>query len=94
MKVTSISVSLANTGKLCGYARIVLDDCLVVDGLKIIECDTALFISMPSRKWQNGTFADIVHPINSKTREMIERSVLVEYRRVDKNPSLSIPRSI
>ena len=42
-----------------------LDDCLVIDGLKIIERDKALFISMPSRKRQDGTFADTVHPTNA-----------------------------
>jgi stage V sporulation protein G len=71
-----------NQGKLRGYARIVLDDCLVIDGLKIIERDNGLFVSMPSRKRQDGTFADTVHPTNAQTREMIEHSVLAEYQRV------------
>jgi stage V sporulation protein G len=85
MRVTSVNVTLANQGKLRGYARIVLDDCLVIDGLKIIERDNGLFVSMPSRKRQDGTFADTVHPTNAQTREMIEHSVLTEYRRVDRN---------
>jgi stage V sporulation protein G len=89
MKITSVSVTVANQGKLRGYARIVVDDCLVIDGLKIIERDErdgGLFVSMPSRKRQDGTFADTVHPINTQAREMIEHSVLMEYRRVDRKP--------
>jgi len=56
--------------------------CLAIHGLRIIEGEHGLFVSMPARKQQDGTFADVVHPINRQTREMIERSVLAEYHRV------------
>jgi DNA-binding cell septation regulator SpoVG len=69
-----------------GQSGVVLDDCLVIDGLKIIERDQGLFVSMPSRKRQDGTFADTVHPTNAQTREMIEHSVLTEYERVVGKP--------
>jgi stage V sporulation protein G len=82
MQVTSVSVTLANEGKLRAYAEIVIDDGLAIHGLRIIEGDHGLFISMPSKTKPDGTFTDIVHPINRQTREMIERSVLTEYERV------------
>ncbi|MGE5307032.1 MAG: septation protein SpoVG family protein [Alphaproteobacteria bacterium] len=72
--------------------RLVLDDCLVIDDLKIIERDGGLLVSMPSRKRQDGTFADTVHPTNVQTREMIERSVLAEYQRVPENSKQSVSR--
>ena len=82
MKVTSVSVTLANQGKLRAYVVIVIDDSLAIHGLRIIEGENGLFVSMPSRKQQDGKFVDVVHPINPQTREMIEHSVLVEYQRV------------
>lgn len=36
---------------------------------------------MPSRKDDNGIFRDIVHPIDGKTRDMIEEIVLESYAR-------------
>jgi stage V sporulation protein G len=93
MQVTSVSITLVNQGKLRGYVSIGLDDSLLIHGLKIIERDEGLFVSMPSRKRQDGTFADIVHPINPQTREMIEHAVLIEYQRVIANSGRFVPRS-
>jgi stage V sporulation protein G len=93
MKVTSISVTLANEGRLRAYAEIVIDDGLAIHGLRIIEGDHGLFISMPSKTKPDGTFTDVVHPINRQAREMIEQSVLTEYQRlivVQSNPELKI----
>jgi len=41
-----------------------------------------LFVSMPSRKRKDGTFRDVVHPLNPETRSMIEERVVQEYKRV------------
>ena len=34
---------------------------------------------MPSRKNPDGTYRDIIHPINSDFRALLEKSVLDEY---------------
>lgn len=39
----------------------------------------ALFIVMPNRKNADGTTRDIVHPINSEFRAMLESKVLAAY---------------
>ena len=41
-----------------------------------------LFVSMPSRKRKDGTFRDVVHPLNPETRSMIEDRVVQEYKTV------------
>ena len=38
-----------------------------------------LFIAMPSRKAADGEYRDIAHPINSNTRERIQREILEKY---------------
>ena len=38
-----------------------------------------LFIAMPSRKAADGEYRDIAHPINSGTRERIQKLILEKY---------------
>lgn len=61
---------------------ITLDDEFVVHDIKIIEGDKGMFIAMPSRKAADGEYRDIAHPINSETRERIQKIILDEYGKV------------
>jgi len=36
-------------------------------------------VAMPSKKRKDGTYRDTAHPLDNKTREMIESKVLSEY---------------
>ena len=38
-----------------------------------------MFIAMPSRKASDGEYRDIAHPINSDTRERIQKIILEQY---------------
>ena len=49
--------------------------------IRIIEGDNGLFIAMPSRKLPEGEFKDIAHPINTETREQLEKAILDEYNK-------------
>lgn len=65
--------------KLKAFATITLNECFIVSDLKIIKGKKGLFVAMPSRKMNDGTFRDIAHPLNNDTRGMIERKVLAAY---------------
>ena len=52
---------------------------LVTKDDKIINGREGMFISMPSRKTPDGEYKDIVHPINTETREQIKTAVLSAY---------------
>jgi len=84
MEITEVKVFPAKeTGsRLKAYATLVFDNCFIIRDLKIIEGDKGLFVSMPSRRRKDGTFRDIVHPLNSDTRKRIEDSIIEEYNRV------------
>ena len=58
---------------------ITIDDEFVVHDIKVIEGEKGLFIAMPSRKDADGEYRDIAHPINSGTRDMIQRVILDKY---------------
>lgn len=83
MKITDVRVRLVAKEelKLRGVASITIDECFVVHDIKVIEGKDGLFISMPSRKTPDGEFKDIVHPINTETREMIKSAVLEAYEK-------------
>ena len=82
MKITEVKVYPAkDNGRLKAYATIVFDDNFIVRDLKIIEGNKGLFVSMPSRRRKDGSFRDIVHPLNSETRTLIENMVIQEYER-------------
>ena len=58
---------------------ITIDNEFIVHDIKVIEGDKGLFIAMPSRKAGDGEYRDIAHPINSDTREKIQKIVLERY---------------
>ncbi len=60
-------------------ASITIDNEFVVHDIKIIDGDKGLFIAMPSKKTLDGEYRDIAHPINSETRDRIQRSVIQAY---------------
>jgi len=71
--------------KLKAVASMTIDGCFVVHDIKIIEGRDGLFISMPSRKTPDGEYKDIVHPINTETREMIRNAILTAYENTPKD---------
>jgi stage V sporulation protein G len=54
----------------------------MVRGMKIIQTSNGLMVAMPSKKSNNGTLRDVVHPLNQLTRDLIEKTVLQEYRKL------------
>lgn len=82
MKITEVKVYPANEGKLKAYATMVFDECFIVRDMKIIQSDKGLFVSMPSRRKKDGSFKDIVHPLNSDTRKELEDRIIEEYKKV------------
>ena len=81
MKITEVKVYPANEGKLKAYATMVFDECFIVRDMKIIKSDKGLFVSMPSRRKKDGSFKDIVHPLNSDTRQSVEDRIIEEYNK-------------
>lgn len=80
MEITEIRVTLRNEDKLKAFVNVTFNNAFVVRGLKVINGNTGLFVSMPSRKRPDGTHQDIAHPINNEARRMIEERVLAAYR--------------
>jgi len=83
MNVSDIRIRIVkkDENKLKAVASLTIDECFAVHDIKIIEGNQGLFIAMPSRKTPDGTFKDIVHPLNTETREKIRDLILAEYEK-------------
>ncbi len=80
MQITDVRVrKVSKEGKMKAVVSITLDNEFVVHDIKVIEGDKGLFIAMPSRKAGDGEYRDIAHPINSDTRDRIQKIILEKY---------------
>lgn len=80
MQITDVRVrKVSKEGKMKAVVSITLDNEFVVHDIKVIEGEKGLFIAMPSRKAGDGEYRDVAHPINSETRERIQKVILEKY---------------
>ena len=80
MRITDVRVrKITKEGKMKAIVSITLDDVFVVHDIKVIEGEKGLFIAMPSKKAADGEYRDIAHPINSSTRDEIQKIILDAY---------------
>lgn len=83
MEITDVRVrKITKEGKMKAVVSVTFDNEFVVHDIKVIEGEKGLFIAMPSRKALDGEFRDIAHPINSSTRDRIQRSILEKYETI------------
>ncbi len=89
MQITDVRVrKVAKGGKMKAIVSITLDDEFVVHDIKVIEGEKGLFIAMPSKKSADGEYRDIAHPINSSTRDSIQRIILESYAKALEEPDV------
>lgn len=69
-----------NTG-VVARGSICFDNVFVVDGVRVINGKNGLFVSMPSRQKQDGSYADVAFPITKEAREAINQVVLEAYEK-------------
>jgi stage V sporulation protein G len=87
MEITRVKIGLCDDERIKAYATITIDDCFVIQGLRLTYSPKGYFLFMPERKRADGTYVDIVHPLNNETRQMIQEKVIAEYERVAGEPA-------
>lgn len=81
MQITDVRIrKVEKEGKMKAVVSITIDEEFVVHDIKVIEGEKGLFIAMPSRKAADGEYRDIAHPINSDTRDHIQKLILEKYQ--------------
>ncbi len=90
MEITEVRISPSKGGRVRAFASIVIDDCFIVNDLRVMEGrEGQLFVTMPARKVRNGQLRDIAHPLNTSTRRGIEERVIEEFEQAVVN--LTVP---
>lgn len=87
MQITDVRVrKITKEGKMKAVVSITLDDEFVVHDIKVIEGEKGMFIAMPSKPTANGEHRDTAHPINSTTRDNMQRIILEAYEKATSEP--------
>ena len=80
MEISNVRIQLVDgDAKLKAFVTVVLDDDFALRELKVIQGEDRLFVAMPAKRMKDGSFKDLVHPVNGKTREYLEEKVLAAY---------------
>lgn len=87
MEITDVRVrKITKEGKMRAVVSITLESEFVVHDIKVIEGEKGLFIAMPSKKSVDGEYRDIAHPINSSTRDKLQKVILEAYEKAKDEP--------
>lgn len=80
MTITDVRVNLTKGGTaMRASASVTLDSAFAVRDLKVIEGVKGLFVSMPSRKSEDGRYLDVAFPVTREMREELQAKVLGAY---------------
>ncbi|MBR2461371.1 MAG: SpoVG family protein [Clostridia bacterium] len=81
MQITDVKIRkiFDEADPMKAIVSVTYDGQLAVHDIKLIYTREEYFVVMPSRKNPDGTYRDIVHPINSAFRSELEAAVIRAY---------------
>ena len=81
MQITDIKIrkTFTTDGPMKAVVSVTFDNQLALHDIKVINTRDKYFIVMPSRKNPDNTYRDIIHPINSDFRQLLEDAVMNAY---------------
>ncbi|MBQ8497242.1 MAG: septation regulator SpoVG [Clostridia bacterium] len=93
MQITDVRVrKVFEDGPMKAIVSVTFDNELALHDVKVINARDKFFVVMPSRKNPDGTYRDIVHPINATSRNMLETAVINTYfeklKEIEENPEI------
>ncbi len=93
MQITDVRVrKVFEEGPMKAIVSVTFDNELALHDVKVINAREKYFVVMPSRKNPDGTYRDIVHPINATSRNMLESAVINAYfeklKEIEENPEI------
>ena len=80
MQITDVKIrKIFDEGPMKAVVSVTFDNALALHDVKVINAREKFFVVMPSRKNPDGTYRDIVHPINATMRASLEETVIGAY---------------
>ena len=87
IKITEVRIfKIKQRGALLGYANVVINDCFIIRGIRILENQrTGRFIAMPARRLpgKRREYKDLCHPLNQEVRNLITKEIFNAYDKLD-----------
>ena len=83
MQITDIKIRkiFDDEAPMKAIVSVTFDHELALHDIKVIYAKEKFFIVMPSKKNPDNTYRDVVHPIASDFRLMLENAVIAEYHK-------------
>ena len=80
MQITDVKIrKIFEEGPMKAVVSVTFDNALALHDVKVINAREKFFVVMPSRKNPDGTYRDIVHPINAAMRSLLEETAIGAY---------------
>ena len=80
LNITEIRVKKINKGDLLAAASICVDDCFIINEIKLLNGKNGRYISMPSRKLKNKDIRrSFSYPVNNETRLQLLEAISEQY---------------
>jgi stage V sporulation protein G len=71
--------------KIRAVANATIGGAFAIHGIKVIDSEKGLFLSMPSNSYKNGSgetkYQDIFHPVTAEARQALSDSVMRAYEK-------------
>ena len=80
LNITEIRVKKINKGDLLAAASICIDNCFIINEIKLLNGKNGTYISMPNRKLKNKDIRrSFSYPINNETRLQLLEAISSKY---------------
>ena len=71
---------LSDNGPMKAFVDLSINDVLVIKGLRVVQGQKGLFVSMPQEQGKDKRWYDSIRCLNTEIRELINEKVLTAYR--------------
>ena len=76
-----VRINKKNNNNIEAYVGLTFDECFAVNGLKVIDGKNGLFVAFPSYKTSDGTYRDIVYPLDKAYRDKLTKAIIEKYEK-------------
>ncbi len=82
MEITQIRIFPSKgNNQVKAFVNVIFNDCLCIRGMRIIDGENGLFISMPNHKISDDKYTDYFHPTNPEFKKTLQDAILAEYNK-------------
>ena len=79
LNISEVRIKKINKGNFLGYASILIDNSMIVDGIELHDGEKGRYIYMPLNPKMRKTRNNSAYPIENETREQILEAVSNKY---------------